>query len=213
MNRIHRIASRGTTFALLAILATGPSQSADVPGGDSPEAVFENMRTAAGDNDYLAMADCISPEGRAEISTMMFLAASMTAAFSQMGGEMAADMAEATGSSAPPPEPEEDLNAKLQALLARHGLDQATLEAAGPGSEGRPKELESPEFFADIMTFLDELPDEGDGSGSEGGFTIPQGDLENLEIDGDRASAQVGDEPMQFVRLDGRWYLDPDLGF
>ena len=38
-------------------------------------------------------------------------------------------------------------------------------------------------------------------------FTDMDGDLTNLEINGDTATGKVGDEPIMFRKYEGRWYL------
>jgi hypothetical protein len=213
-NRTRMIVSLAVVV-LLAISSLPAIVAATENGGDSPEQVFERMRAAVISNDRKEMAACLSPQGRAEMSGMMVMVASMVAAFSQMGAEMSGEMAEAVGATEQAPPPTEDIAANLEALLARHGLDEAALGPPGTPMENPPKELESPELLADLMTFVDELPsdDEDDaGPGSPEGFSVPEGDLENLKVKGDQATAKIGDEPAKFVRVDGRWYIDPDLG-
>ena len=211
MSKAHKLPLIGTVTVVLVTLTCFASGLASTElGGSSPEEVFNRMRTAASEADYESMAGCISPEGRAGISVMMFLAAGMSAAFSQMGEEMAAEMAEAADAEPPQNAQGEDLTAKLEALLARHGLDQAALEAAGPASGELPEQVESPEFFADIMTFVDEIPGE-DGAAEQ--FQIPEGELTDVTIEGNQATAKLGDTPIEFVRIDGRWYLEPNMGF
>ena len=206
MIRYHR----SSVVAAIALLSVLPTQAAELAGGATPDEVFERMRSAAADANYREMASCITPQGRAEIGVMMFLVAGMSSAFTQMGEEMAAEMAEASDSEVPQPPEGEDLNKKLAALLDRHGLDQKTLEAAGPSTGTLPKQLESPEFFVDILSFIDEIPGE---EGAAEQFQIPDGDLSGLSIDGEQASARFGEEQIDFVKLDGRWYLQPNLGF
>ena len=100
---------------------------------------------------------------------------------------------------------------KFEELLVRHGIDTKAMEEVPVEGDELPEAFKSPAFFADIMGFIDELPDDTEGNASESPFSTPKGPLENLVIDGDRATATVGGEPGEFVRVDGRWYLELDM--
>jgi hypothetical protein len=44
----------------------------------------------------------------------------------------------------------------------------------------------------------------------EGPFELQKGELENLKIEGDKATGTVGGDPINFARIDGRWYVEGD---
>ena len=201
------------SLALLVVLTMSSVTAvtaANAPGGESPDAVFERLRDAVINEDHCEVASCLAPQGRAQMNTMMIAVAGMVVAFSQMGSEMAAGMGEADQAQEAA-SATNDLQAQLEELLARNGIDDSFLEKPPGAAEGDlPEELESVDLYADIMTFMEELPNDDD-SGPDKGISAPEGDLANLEIDGDEATATIGDEPGKFVRIDGRWYVDPDL--
>lgn len=190
-----------------ALLAAWTPLTAAEPGGATPEEVFDRFRAATEARDWEEMAACLTPEALAEMNASMVMMGGMIVAFAAMGEDMGEEMAEGMGAeeSAAPEVDAAALQAQFEALLASHGIDESTmdaLEAEGDDTE-TPEAFHSPAFFADIMGFIDSLP--GDDSG---GMTPPEGELENLVIDGDTATASVDGNEGGFVRVDGRWYVD-----
>ena len=48
----------------------------------------------------------------------------------------------------------------------------------------------------------------GEEAKDSGPVKVPEGGLENLKIEGDKASGTVGGDPFAFVKIDGRWYVE-----
>ncbi len=190
---------------LAAVLLLCAPVVASEPGGATPEEVYERFAAATTDKNWEEMASCVSPEALVEMNASMVAMGGMIVAFAAMGEEMGEEMAE--GMEAEPAEPEvdpEELQAQFEAVLAKHGIDDQTMEALeAAGDTEMPEAFSSPAFFGDLMAFIDSLP--GD---DEGGFDPAPGELENLVIDGDRATASVDGNKGGFVRIDGRWYVD-----
>ncbi len=223
---MHRRITRSTlavAMVALAVLWLAPSSmAAPKPGGDSPQAVFDRFSAAAEASDWNELAACMAPEGLQTMNAMFVAMGGMMVAFSEMGEGMAEEMAGAFGEEGEAEEaeveaaPEEvgGLMAEFEALLARYGIDEESMGDPDAEDAEMPEAFSSPELFSDLMQFMQMLPSDGDDSGPGEMFSIPEGGLvlEDLVIDGDRATASVGDEPGEFVRIDGRWYIDMDMG-
>jgi hypothetical protein len=204
-----------------------PAPPAEPPGGETPQAVVARARAAAENKDFAELAACMAPADRGEMAVGLLMASSMMVAFLDVGNEMASGMAEAMGAEAeqaPAPEPDpqaEEVTAKAEALrlrheeiLAKHGLTDR-LEA-GPGFEASEdpaaaaaKLLEGVDTIAligDLTGLLGELGESGWDEES-GGPLRPGVEITDYAIDGDAATARGGDEVIEFVRVDGRWYL------
>ena len=198
-------------IAVVVIFGTGISSfAAPKPGGATPEEVFNRFNAAAEAQNWEEMAACLSPDGLAEMNAMMVVMGGMMVAFANMGEEMAESMGDPEQPQSAAPKVS-GLEKKFEALLVRHGIDAKAMEEVPVEGDEIPEAFKSPAFFADMMGFLDELPDDKEGGASESPFSGPKGPLENLVIDGDRATATVGGEPGEFVRVDGRWYLEIDM--
>jgi hypothetical protein len=65
-------------------------------------------------------------------------------------------------------------------------------------------DLEPGPFMNDLFAVVREFGDPEQADMMSKGFT---GKLENLKIDGDRATGTVDGDAVVFVREDGRWYL------
>ena len=48
----------------------------------------------------------------------------------------------------------------------------------------------------------------GEHKDESGPVKIPEGGLENLKIEGDKATGTVGSDAFSFVKIDGRWYVE-----
>jgi len=154
------------------------------------------------------------------------MAEGMIEAFSEEGegltseqeAEIEAGKAEAAAGAA-------ELMAKLRAVLAPHGLSGLVDAAAEPGSgddEAMERALEQADMVVlteDLMTLLSEIDDdEGGEEGEEQGSPADEAkppwvdeEITDWQIDGEHATARAGDETIDLVRVDGRWYVSaPD---
>jgi len=141
------------------------------------------------------------------------------------GGEMSEeDRAELEAEQAKAAAAAEELNAKLKAVLEQHGLAGMLDEGFAPGSpedQAMEEALDKADMIAlteSVMGLLQELQ-ESQGDEEEGGMMADplEGespdwvDLEvtDYQIDGDHATAKAGDETLEMIRVDGRWYFAP----
>jgi hypothetical protein len=72
------------------------------------------------------------------------------------------------------------------------------------------KGVDQVSLIRDLMQLLESLPGD-ERSGESGPVDLPEGELTDVAIDGDHATGKLGDESVDFVRVDGRWYLDLGL--
>ena len=208
--KLNRILPSVTILVVLIFGMGLPIWAAPERGGATPEEVFNRFNAGAEAQNWEEIAACFSPDGLAEMNAMMVVMGGMMVAFANMGEEMAESMGDPEQAQSAAPEVS-GLEKKFEELLVRHGIDTKAMEEVPVEGDELPEAFQSPAFFADIMGFIDELPDDKDGGASESPFSGPKGPLENLVIDGDRATATVGGEPGEFVRVDGRWYLELDM--
>ena len=225
MSRILHRTFQCVTLLLTLLLwgASSPVLASPQSGGATPHEVFDRFKAASESKNWKEIAACLAPEALTEMNGMMVLMGGMMIAFSHMGEGMAEEMAEVMAEASdegkgqakqtePAASKMSELEKKFEALLVSHGIDAKEMEQSPREEKEFPDALSSPKFFADIMSFMDELPSE-EGQGSPGDtFPTPKGTLENVVIEGDRATATVGGEPGGFVRVDGRWYLDLEQG-
>ena len=220
---------------LSAPLSSSPSspplfgQDSEPPGAETPEALLARLEAAFETEDFGEIAACLAPEERAEMALGLLLAGGMMAAFAQMGGEMAGEMAEALSE-----DDEEAIEARkaeaaaeakkladrFEKILTDHGLDEvmeADLMAGGAEGEDGEEETSPAELLEDvdqvalirdIMSFLSEL---GEGDVSEQAADQFGGEIVLEKVEGDRATARRGDETVELVKIDGRWYLKPEM--
>jgi len=150
------------------------------------------------------------------------MAEGMAEAFGEEGeGVSAEQQAEIDAAKAEAAAEGAKLMAKLRAVLEPHGLAGLIDGEPEPGSdedEAMERALEGADMVVltqDLMTLLGEIDDDGDDA--DGGDTDGPGDemqppwvddeVTGYEVEGDRATARAGDETIDFVRVDGRWYL------
>jgi len=217
--------------ALLALPAL--AAAAAPPGGDSPQAVVARLNAAAADKDFAEMVACMAPAARREMAAGLLIGSTMILAFMDMGAEMATGLAEGmaegmvegmTGEEMPAAQKKAKEEAKkasaalkerYDGILEKHGL--AERMEAGPGAAGAedPEQamaalltgVDESALIADLMAFFESLPDD-DGKKAMQPMELPT-EVTDYVIAGDRATAKSGDETLQFVRIDGRWYMEP----
>ena len=226
------LCARGSICVLLILqllLLSGPARAGEPLGADSPQELVERMIAAAESGDFAEMAACMAPEPRAEMAVMMVAMASMMVAFMDMGAGMAGDMAEAFSDEEMTAEQKAEVEAAqreaaektaavqagYEEILRRHGLEEMLAEEAAGGPEGEAdlhELLEGVDEIAllrDLIGFLEEIGDEEEGVPEEDApFEIPD-EIGEIDVEGDRATANAGDDVLEFVRIDGRWYFEP----
>ena len=173
-----------------------PAQSRNAElGAASPEAVLDRIRRAAERRDMFELAASIEPAGVREMAEGLAMITALTVAFSAMSdGE---DVAERRISA-------------LDAIVSRYGLPG--MDAGGPAERasvldalGGLEHLELVNLVTDLAGFIESMAEEEEGLNSE--FLPPiEGELNNLVMDGDAASARIGEDDIDFVRVNGRWF-------
>lgn len=190
----------------------GGAGGSTVEGAESPQALVQRAHTLAEADDFGGIVRLMAPDERPIMSFGMIMFAKMVPAF--MGGfgglageegkkEMEAKMAE--------------FEKAMNAVLEKHGLgdleeEQPPAEAMGDPMdavkwlEEKAPELDHAAFVGDIIQTFGSLGEETAGKATNK-FKELGGELKNLKVDGDKATGTIGDEEMDFKRIDGRWYF------
>jgi hypothetical protein len=204
------------TLPFLVVLSVGAPALAQSPvyGAATPQDVVAGLQKASKTNDFAAMMPFISPDGRKELVASTLQPMLVGIRFMDPDSPMPGT----------PPPPRQELEKKRKNyktaidLLAKafkpYGLDsiiglppmnpkaQQTLDAALARMD---TVAFMTSFFATMKTVapLLELPEDG-------GPKVPSlGPVSGYKITGDKATAKEGKDNIDFVRLDGRWYMTP----
>ncbi|MDA7977569.1 MAG: hypothetical protein MPJ50_02225 [Pirellulales bacterium] len=185
-------------LVVTAIFLTGCGNS---PGGSSPDAAFNNFKTAVGNDDWeTAIAQLTNESQDMMASGMVMMAAFASISFDE-------DEAKANEES-------------FKSLLASHGLDKAELDDnasfASEDPTGGMSELmapvkNKPAFIADLIKWIDERSDDDGGMMDE----VINGQLKNVEVDGETAKGviamtkdgEANEEPVEFRKINGKWFI------
>ncbi len=105
---------------------------------------------------------------------------------------------------------DEEAGKELEAIMEKHGLSD---DAMAPSAESLPVK-DKPAFIGDVASWLTKQGSETADMG------MPEGDLADVQIDGDTATANIDGEPIAFRKINGSWliHLDglndmqPDMG-
>lgn len=232
---LSRRSSRFTSaLALcLCLVLAGPPLAAGAKvqaGAESPEALVARIEKAAEKGDVPEIAACLAPEDRAEMALGLVLGAGMMIGFMGMGGDMGAAMAEGMGEAMTGEEASAEDKAKLEKgkqevakkaadlqqrydkILDKHGLaekmkDDSPLAGGAEDPAALTKLMAGVDdigLISDLWALFRELGDEK--SVSKSGPLADGGKITDLEVQGDHATAKAGDETVELVKIDGRWY-------
>ena len=188
IRRLFATAGAAALCLALAHLAFAPTPAlAAEEGAASPEEVVKALQAASDTEDFAKLVSLIHPEDRPEMAAGMMMAGSMAAAFS--------DDAEAAGK-------------ELEAVLSKHGLEDKA-DGPPPGAEGDMKAaakaafegVDLVAFIPDMFTFMGKYMD-GKKKGPLAG-----GEMTDLEVEGDTATAKAGDEKVRFGKVGDRWFI------
>jgi hypothetical protein len=177
----------GGTMVMMGVMMAGFSQMAVDMGGAMAEGMGEAFAGEEG----------MDPEAKAE-----------------MEAEMAGARAEADA-----------VMTRLKEILEPHGLAgmlDEDLESGSAEDQALEAALENADMIAlteAMMGFLAEMDDgeDGEDGGMMGGDPAEEGpdwvdqEVTDYQIDGDTATAQAGDETLEMIRVDGRWYFAPEM--
>lgn len=230
-------AARTVAAALALLLLALPvaAAAAEAPGAETPEALVARMQAAAEKHDVPEMMACVDPTSRREMALAMVAGTGMMVAFMGMGGGLAGAMGEAvveglSGEEASAEQKAEmakgqaELEAKaaeiqksFEAILDRHGVTEMMEDDTPLPEEPTARAAALEKMFAktddvalmsDLLGLMKQVG--GPGEGGEVPPPVPVSDtVTDYQIDGDRATAQAGEETLRFVRVDGRWYFEP----
>ncbi len=213
--------------------AAAPAAEKKLPGAETPELLVERMKAGAAKEDFSEIAACLTPKNRTEMAMAMYMGATMMVAFAEMGAEMGGSMAEGmAGMAGDSGEPSAEDKQKLEEQKAKAKQEIAGLKTAynnlvtkyglpampkeGEPEKPEPTQAEIEKLFANIdqgaflndaLAVMKAMPG-GDEADKSGPVQIPEGGLQNLKIEGDKATGTVGPDPFTFVRIDGRWYVE-----
>lgn len=237
----HRVhlgrAGRCPVIALCLLLAAPWSAvAAEAPGAATPEALAARLQAAAASGDLVEVASCMTPDDRAEMTVGMLVVTGMMVAFSQMGGEMAAGVAEGMADAFGEGETTDEqraaveegraemaaktgeLEARYTAILDKYGLAER-LEGDPPEGVDQAEAMRAMLAGVDDVALLGDLfgllEGIGEGDAMSGESKLPEGPIEVVSVEGDRATARAGDQTLGMVRIGGRWYFEapePDAG-
>ncbi len=209
-----------------AVAAPSPVRAADMQlGAESPEKVVERMRRSAEKKDFRELAACLAPEPRKELAQMIWMGATMMIGMATTMGTMGTQMAEGMADSlsaegdgaaqgdaaAQPVAPKVDpklaaLAERYDAVAKKHGLPGLKDESDDDiDPEAIFAKIGAVEVVGDFGALLEGI---GEATGeASSGPPVPEGKLEDLKIEGDRATAKLDGEAVTFVKLDNRWFI------
>ncbi len=211
---------------VVCTLALSPAlASAATPlGADTPQAVVDRLAQGSQARDFREVVACLDPDTRTEFATGMLMGATMMVGFMGMGSDMAEGMAQGMSEAAGAPSKDaqaqsakakaetkakvDKAKAGLSAVFKRHGLPDLTDDKAPAPKEDLKTVLaraDQPALVADLMAFMDTI---GDKQAKEASQSLPNPkNVTDYKIQGDRATARSGSETIDFVKVEGRWFL------
>lgn len=214
------------SLAVSPVLATAGTPL----GADSPQALVERLHQAAAKGDVAEVTACLDPDSRLEMTAGILIGATMMVGFMGMGGDLASGMvegvAEATGGSkeeaarkaaeakAEAAKAQEKAKTAFAAVLKKHGLPDLLDEKAGAAAAD-PKTLlakaDQPTLVRDLLALMESLG-EGKEKKDEAGPAKPEGmpdpkSVTDYRVEGDKATAKASGDTLQFVKVDGRWFM------
>jgi hypothetical protein len=199
-------------------------------GAATPEALVERLNAATAKEDLGETLACLAPDDRSQLVAALLVGATMIGAFMQMGGDMAAGLAEgmAEGLSGGELTAEQKAQAekakkeasaqaaawqkKYETMLRKHNLEEMIgADAELPSGEGAAalhtlfKDTDEIALAEDLIGLLKES---GQGEMQENATPpgVPAEKITGLKVEGDRATAQAGQETVELAKIDGRWY-------
>jgi hypothetical protein len=223
---------RALAALLCAALAAPSATAAGRPGAESPAALVARLNAAVAADDFPEVAACIAPDERAQLAVAMVAMTGMMVGFMEMGGELAEGVAAGMAGEELTAERQAELaqqraemeakaagvGKRYDAILAKHGLKERLGEGApeppagmAPGAAARQLLAGADEIalLRDLLALLEEL---GEGRPRPGSLSMTRGEVTDLEVEGDRGTARSGEETVELVKIDGRWYLKPAMG-
>ena len=204
-----------SVLAILVATHAGLAQGAKPYGAASPQEAVAVINKAAATSDMLAALPVISPTGLKEIASEGVTGLLMVIAFSDPSDPMPGT----------PSKPKAELDAEKKKYAAAVDLAKGTLKPFGIDTIiGKPvlaadtqKTLEAALAKADNVVLIRSLygslvklgPMLGMKENPKPPPLVEIGTVTDYKINGDSATAQNGAEVLQFVRISGRWFIEP----
>lgn len=218
---------KSLTLILTTLFLASTSFAGDHGGAETPEGVWKRLSAAAEKDDFAEMANCMAPEDRAMMTFGLYFAGAMMVGMSSMALGMGEGMADAFSEDmseedkAEQEKQKKEAEAKIKtmtdkwtAIEKKYNLDEDSIDMSGDEADQKKQiaslfeNVDQAALIQDLADFLKNDLGEEAGEGLSKKADIPQGDLKNLKVDGDKAQGTVADEKVFFMKVDGRWYID-----
>ena len=225
------------TLALLAgaLLLAPVLEAAETLGAESPQAAVEKLRAAAVADDFGAVAGLLAPPARQEMAKGLWAGTTMMIGMASQMGDLGEEMgeamqqgleesmdgqseeakAEAAKAKAEAAAKRAKAKAEAEAKLApfkkryddlakKYGLPTLAQKEGGADPAAIFAKADQVALVRDYYGLLQDL-------GTSSGRTSPkkkiEGELENLQIDGDKATGSLTGDTIDFVKIVGRWFI------
>lgn len=206
-------------LALLPLsLSASPALGQAPAGGESPQAVVEAIQKAAASDDLATAAAYIAPDARRALVKDGVTGLLMVLAFS--------DPDDAMPGSKTPPKAELDKKRKsykasvdlATKVLSTHGITgvigkPVLAEATQKTIDGALTRADTAALMRDLLVALETIgPQLGMTKSDKPKVPFQLGKVSGYKVTGDTATAKAEKESLDFVKIDGRWYLTPPAG-
>ena len=204
-----------SSLLLLLIAAAVPlAQVAKPYGAASPQEAVAAITKATAANDMLLALPVISPSGLKQIASDGVSGVLMVLAFSDPDDPMPGNKPSKTELDAQRKKYKQALSLAV-AMLKPYGLEGVIGKPAL--ADATQKTIEAALDKADNVALITSLygaltkmgPLLGMKQSPKPEPLVDLGTVTGYKVNGDSATAQNGAETLQFVRIDGRWYLEP----
>jgi hypothetical protein len=200
---------------LLAMASLDAQTTSKVYGGATPQEVVAGLQKAAKAGDLNTAFTFISPAGRTELAGDAVAGVLMVLAFSDPSDPMPGGK----------PLPKAELDAKMKQYRSAVDMVKETLKPYGldvvvgkPALSPETKKVmdaslakaDTVALMTSLMATMDKIgPMLGMKKGEKPGLPFDVGTVSDYKITGDKATAKSTSETLDFVKIDGRWYINP----
>ena len=199
-NRCRRVESSLLALAVATAVLASPLAAQD--GTESPEALLAAAQKASTAKDAASIVRLVAPSERVMLAFSTDLGVDM---MSEMWkGESAEKLKKSYAEIKKKykvPDPPEDDTLELGPDTSQDEIDQHIRKRAEKMYAG----VDLVGYVGELMGLVLAMPEMADRP------LVPQGTATDVTIDGDTATAKVGEQVLQFVREGGRWYLSAQL--
>jgi hypothetical protein len=201
--------------ACLGTTLASAQAPAKVYGGATPQEVMAVMEKAIKADDFGMAVSVVSPAGRSSLASEGLTSLLTIIRFSSPDSPLPGQPAPSKADLEKQKKDYRTLVDLVTAALKPHGMD--TLVGKPPLSVDTEKAMDAALAKTDTVVLLSSLMATMEkvgpllGMKPDGGAKVPFkfGPVTGYKITGDNATAKAGTEPLDFVRIGGRWYLTP----